>query len=381
GAHELWQRWEATLAVTEPAAVADALDAVFAELAPVVAETIRAAEDELARRNETWQPLARRLATWHDDAEKVRAADDTRLALKQAEQWLKGAAADLRNERLAPFAEHSARIWRRLRQQSSVELGPVQLAGNTTQRHVALDVTVDGVAGTALGVMSQGELHALALALFLPRATAEESPFRFLLIDDPVQAMDPAKVDGLARVLAEVATSRQVVVLTHDDRLAEAVRRLRLEATIWEVCRGERSTVELRRSDNPVSRYLGDAWALASSPKLPVELRGELVASCCRGALEAAAQAKVRAVRLGRGESHNEVEAALRAARTTHNKLTLAEFDDPGRGKELYPRLNRLGHWAVDTVRECKEGAHIGGNADLRALITNTGKLAERLLP
>ncbi|MGH3439311.1 MAG: AAA family ATPase, partial [Sciscionella sp.] len=42
GAHELWQRWEATLAVTEPAAVADALDAVFAELAPVVAETIRA---------------------------------------------------------------------------------------------------------------------------------------------------------------------------------------------------------------------------------------------------------------------------------------------------------------------------------------------------
>ena len=44
--------------------------------------------------------------------------------------------------------------------------------------------------------MSQGELHALALALFLPRATAPESPFRFIVLDDPIQAMDPSKVEG-----------------------------------------------------------------------------------------------------------------------------------------------------------------------------------------
>jgi hypothetical protein len=37
-----------------------------------------------------------------------------------------------------------------------------------------------------------------ALALLLPpRARLPASPFRFLVIDDPVQAMDPAKVDGL----------------------------------------------------------------------------------------------------------------------------------------------------------------------------------------
>ena len=56
--------------------------------------------------------------------------------------------------------------------------------------------------------MSQGELHALGLALFLPRATAAESPFGFVVIDDPVQSIDPAKVDGLARVLSSVAQSR-----------------------------------------------------------------------------------------------------------------------------------------------------------------------------
>ena len=63
-------------------------------------------------------------------------------------------------------------------------------------------VSVDGADnGTALGVMSQGEMQALGLATFLPRGCAPESPFRFIVVDDPVQSMDPSKVDGLARVL------------------------------------------------------------------------------------------------------------------------------------------------------------------------------------
>jgi ABC-type hemin transport system ATPase subunit len=88
-----------------------------------------------------------------------------------------------------------------LRQESNVDLGSIRLAGSSTSRHVELDVSVDGAAGSALGVMSQGEVNALALSVFLPRARLPASPFRFLVIDDPVQAMDPAKVDGLARVL------------------------------------------------------------------------------------------------------------------------------------------------------------------------------------
>ena len=44
------------------------------------------------------------------------------------------------------------------------------------QRRVELDVTVDGVGAAALGVMSQGELNALALSLFIPRATLAGEP-------------------------------------------------------------------------------------------------------------------------------------------------------------------------------------------------------------
>lgn len=92
----------------------------------------------------------------------------------------------------------------------------MQLLGTSNHRKAVLDVTVDGSKSAALSVMSQGELHALGLSLFLPRATCNDSPFRFVMIDDPVQAMDPAKVDGLARVLSDLARTRQVVVFSHD---------------------------------------------------------------------------------------------------------------------------------------------------------------------
>lgn len=74
-----------------------------------------------------------------------------------------------------------------------------------------------------------------------PQAAVDTSPFRFLIIDDPVHAMDLAKGDGLARVLAAVAKTRQVVMFSHDYRLAEAVRRLPERSTTWEVQRRDLS--------------------------------------------------------------------------------------------------------------------------------------------
>lgn len=49
--------------------------------------------------------------------------------------------------------------------------------------------------------------------------------------------MDPARVEGLAKVLADTARTRQVIVFTHDDRLPEAVRRLGIPATVLSVTR------------------------------------------------------------------------------------------------------------------------------------------------
>jgi ABC-type hemin transport system ATPase subunit len=243
---DAWRGWEQAGRVTDPVALADALDASHARLAACLADLRQAAGVALARLDEVWRPMAVRLATWHHHATQVAGEAALLRDLRGAVDWLKDAGAALRDERMAPFAARSQAVWEQLRQQGTIGLDAVRLTGTGSLRKVVLDVTVDGTAGAALSVLSQGELHALALSLFLPRATVAESPFRFLVIDDPVQAMDSATVAGLARVLAETAVTRQVVVFTHDDRLVDVVQRLGLPATVLEVCRSDRSRVDVR---------------------------------------------------------------------------------------------------------------------------------------
>jgi hypothetical protein len=218
------------------------------------------------RREDRWRPIATSIAGWIDLTRKTRAAAEDIPRIKEAEMWLKGASSDIRNQRFAPIADKAIATWEHLRQQSNVPLGKIELVGTGTKRKVSLDVTVDGA---ALGVMSQGELHSLALSRFLPRATLPESPFRFVVIDDPVQSMDPARVDGLARAFEETAKSRQVIVFTHDERLPEAVRRLGVESRMFMVTRRPGSVVEVRKSLDPVRAHIEDALALVDTTDLP----------------------------------------------------------------------------------------------------------------
>ena len=245
-------------------------------------------------------------------------------------------------------------------------------------RHVTLDVTIDGVEGAGLGVMSQGELNAIALSLFLPRVTLPESPFRFVVIDDPVQSMDPSRVDGLALALASVATTRQVVVFTHDDRLREAVGRLAIDATVIEVVRREDSSVELRESSDPVRRHLDDAFALASTKELPPHIGSQVVPGFCRSAIEAACSAVIRRRRIGRGESHTRVEDALAKAKLTE-RLALALWDDDRRAGEVGAHLQKWGDDYADAWGFANRGAHTGYRGSLVDLVRNTERLCLRL--
>lgn len=84
----------------------------------------------------------------------------------------------------------------------TLEVADDALAGQKTSRRVLLQADVDGSDTEAFGVMSQ--------------------------------AMDPSKIDGFRQLLTKLAEKRQVVVLTHDDRLPSAIRRSRAPARIVE---------------------------------------------------------------------------------------------------------------------------------------------------
>lgn len=380
GLIETWAHWVGLPEAPQLDELPGRLRAVHERLCAELGFAQQRAGKELDRLDEAWAPFVPRLRVWLELTRAVTAQAAELQTTRAAEEWLKSATARVRDERLAPLAGTARWVWQTLRQQSSVELGGIHLQGNANSaRRVHLEVTVDEVDGAALGVMSQGELHALGLALFLPRATVAASPFRFVVIDDPVQAMDPAKVDGLARVLATVAWERQVVVFTHDDRLAEAVRRMQIDARIIEVQRRERSVVEIRPAGDPVHRYLDDARALLRTPQLPRTIADELVATCCRSALEAASLARAKRVLLADGMDHREVQRRIDRAQSTRAMVTLAVLGPGHRIDDLNKQLAQEGRWAVEVVRDATAGAHVPIERDLAELIADTERFAEWL--
>jgi hypothetical protein len=367
-ATSVWKAWLAVPKGDDPPALralATHFERLAAELAGAVGKVRVDAGRRLAEQEDRWSPVAHDIAMWCAAARKAEPAAKQASPLKEAGKWLTSAIDDLRNRRLRPLAEQCALIWGQLHQESNVELGGIRLTGSANRRQVDFRVTVDGTEGAALSVMSQGEVNALALSVFLPRVTMPASPFGFLVIDDPVQAMDPAKVEGLARVLSTTAAKRQVIVFTHDDRLPQVIRRLGLDATILEVTRRPESVVEIRPALDPSTRAIEDARAIVSDPNVPDELARRVVAGQCRLAVEAAFAEAYRQARLGAGDSHQAVEDALLSTSTGLTaRAALALFGDAGRGGEVLGRLNGWGRWAADAYQAWNKGAH----AALRAL-------------
>ncbi len=377
---DLWKRWVEVAADDDAISLATHLETHGPPLIAAVADLRRAAATELERLERAWRPAADAIALWIPLGRRAQEAEREAVRIKEAERWLKDAHDELRDERFRPIAGAVQENWTELRQDSNVLLGDLRLLGAQTQRRLALDVKVDGEDGSALGVMSQGELNCLALSLFLPRASMPESPFRFVVIDDPVQAMDPAKVAGLATVLARAAKDRQVIVLTHDTRLADAMSALDIAATVIEVVRREQSIVELRRIQDPVQRYIDDAFAVAMTRDVPVEAL-RVIPGFCRLALEAAASLATTRRLLHQGRTYTEVQDVLAKPTTLNMWLALALLNDPERSGDVTGFLQKQYPWAVEAVRECNRGTHSGKlYGDVRDFIRSVEQLSKKML-
>lgn len=372
-------RWQAWAEVpTEPRALADHAEQRVLELADAtrtLQAEAKALREQLA---DAWAPVAEALGAWIGAARAVEPSRPKVAALKKAEGWMKAIEGTLRAQRFEPIRTRAMEVWEMLKQSSSVSLDSLELTGTATRRRVELKVSVDDQDSVALSVMSQGELNALGLSLFLPRMEQPGSPFRFVVVDDPVQAMDLDKVDGLARVLDSVAKTRQVVVFTHDNRLPEAVERLRIDARVVEVHRRAQSEVEAREGQQTSDRFFDDAFAVMKSEReLGPAVVGDLVPAFCRDGIEAACRRRVQRDRLGRGEPHEAVARALAEASTTQQLMALALLGDGSKGGEVFGRLkNGMGKDAVDWFKAVKEGTHGGYAGDPGALISGARKIA-----
>lgn len=329
-----WTTWT-DISVDQDANGADALaahvESALPALAAAVAHLRDAAAAELSALDDQWQPLASAIAAWCDQWDAWKRVEPSVKPLLEAEKWLKDNDLRLKNERLAPIETQARDAWKKLRQESNIDLGGLELAGANTRRRLRVSGAIDGEAVDSFAVFSQGELHALALSLFLPRATMAQSPFRFVILDDPVQAMDPAKVDGLVELLGELAETRQVVVFSHDDRLPAALRRSPFDATILEVNRGAGSAVSVNVSQDPPVRYLKDAHGLIKewhNGRLSEEDLRRTLPGLFRFAIEAAAKDRFFGTQLAAGRTIHELDAVWSQTHNTRKRVLLALFGE-----------------------------------------------------
>ena len=371
-----WQAW--TNAPDAPLDLALHLESVCLQVEEATEAVRVTAATQRHRLADQWRPMAESLTEVLPVARQGLSAAQRVTPLKSAENWLKRCEAAIRDERFDSVKAQVTDVWKTLAVGSNVTLEDVRLG----IKKVVMDVTVDGDSSVALGVMSQGELHALALSLFIPRVKFETSPFGFAILDDPVQAMDPVRVDGLARVLHSLAKTRQVVVFTHDDRLPTAARRLQIPATILSVTRRPKSRVELKTSLDPVQAAMEDARAVELSGGLPEEVARRVVPNLCRQAIEAACLESGRRRLLGIGMGVDEYEEMWADAPRLLPRIAIALYGDADRAGHVYGTLNnKFGPWAADTARSCNEMAHSGApeGTDLKEFINSAESLAKEL--
>ena len=335
--------------------LADHADQVMPRVIDALTDLQTEASAAVTTLEDAWAPIALRINGWLSLEHTARSTDDVVARLDAGKRWVTANANVLRNQRMQPIADRAREIWSQLRQESNVDISSITLQGARTHRKAVLEGSVDGHPAAALTVMSQGELHALALALFIPRATAQASPFRFIVLDDPIQAMDPAKIEGFISMLRTLAESRQVIVFSHDDRLAASIRQLGVPAQLLEVTRETGSSITVKTANSPAKRFADDAFALVADDNVDDAIKRRAAPGLFRLAVESAAQQVFYAKRAAAGEPHDESELEWEIYKKTNQRVALAVYGDAKADISAW-RSYRQHRYPTLTI--CNRGSH-----------------------
>ena len=105
-ARQAWRDWAELAADDSTARLLTETAARYATLDSALAALQADAAAVLERRSQAWQPAALALAGWADVARTSQRAAGTLADVRKAIAWLRQVGSEIRNARLAPFAEH-----------------------------------------------------------------------------------------------------------------------------------------------------------------------------------------------------------------------------------------------------------------------------------
>lgn len=291
-------------------------------------------------------------------------------AWKKAQETLDELQIGFRQRRQDTVTEQLHASLRRMLPDAAIELSSIRHTGGVRNRGaVSVALTIGGREAT-LGMLSSGQRNALLLTpLVILDATG---PFGFLVVDDPVHALDDVRVDLLAQELARLGQQRQVIVLTHDPRLEEHLRARAPVMTVVELHRDpEARTVTWTPHTMPWEALLEDARGIRKGATSDGWAYSEPMASVVAGLCRAAVDGALRQAVITRAVQHNQdVEQAL--ANLGEGRETRKRIDHVVDLAGLAGRLPCLEDGRDKHLTFWNQGAHgqLPPGVDLEATIT-----------
>jgi energy-coupling factor transporter ATP-binding protein EcfA2 len=249
------------------------------------------------------------------------AADACEAAAWQsAKQRLTYLRNTLREERAGALGTQTNGKVHALLADAGITLSSITVQG----RQASLEVVDQQHEPLKLAMLSAGQRNALLLAPML--AVSGGGPFGFVVLDDPVHAFDQVRVDRLAGAVANLAASRRVIVLTHDERLKEhliarqpdcdvrGVHRDPLTGSVTAVVQGEMWQTLVEDASGVVNTAANPPGNVARPPH-------DIVRGLCRQAFDNALRSFVIRTAVQHGRTPENNLADLDAQNTTKQRL------------------------------------------------------------
>ncbi|MFW6116726.1 MAG: hypothetical protein ACOC6F_03270, partial [bacterium] len=127
------------------------------------------------------------------------------------------------NALLQQLSDRVARFYDQLNPSEPLRFTALAPVTDGQQRQVRVEAESYGKDINPVSCFSESHINCLGLSLYMATRLGVDSAFGFFLLDDPIRSMDEDHMDRLVDLLRDIASDRQLVVLTHQKSFADAL--------------------------------------------------------------------------------------------------------------------------------------------------------------
>jgi DNA repair exonuclease SbcCD ATPase subunit len=186
-------------------------------------QPLKAKSDEIEVHRKAKRDVDRREKTLEEKKEEARTLVDS---LNKIIKDMNGFQLNRANSAIKPCQKQMNELFQKIAANPDYDM--LEVKAEIKRDKVQYDLTASSSKYSSLGdrvghVLSEGNFTAASLSLLLSLIKGDEHRLGFLLLDDPGQGFDDDTMERFARTITEIKDVPQMVVLTHQEKLASVL--------------------------------------------------------------------------------------------------------------------------------------------------------------